>query len=164
MAELNNMLKGEGDNQNRRNSNLRSDDSSASSSCSDKGSSENDRNGRLEIVGEEEKDEKPYMPVQIRFREQELKPTQIQRKSQKVLVKDEDKDDRYWEKRKKNNMAAKRSREARRSRENQIAVRASFLEKDNALLKEELLLVKEELQAMKEQLLKAQNANQNSSM
>jgi len=163
MAELNNMLKGE-ENQNRRNSNLRSDDSSASSSCSDKGISENDRNGRLEIVGEEEKEEKPYMPMQIRFREQELKPTQIQRKSQKVLVKDEDKDDRYWEKRKKNNMAAKRSREARRSRENQIAVRASFLEKDNALLKEELLLVKEELQAMKEQLLKAQNANQNSSM
>ena len=39
-------------------------------------------------------------------------------------------------------MAAKRSREARRSRENQIALRASYLEKDNALLKEELLNVK----------------------
>ena len=39
-------------------------------------------------------------------------------------------------------MAAKRSREARRSRENQISLRASYLEKDNAALKEELLNVK----------------------
>merc|ERR1712176_888338 len=160
--ELNNMLKAE-DNPNRKNNHLRGDDSSASSSCSDKVPSENERNRSLETV-DENKESKPYLPVPLSFREQELKPTQIQRKSQKVLVKEEDKDERYWEKRKKNNMAAKRSREARRSRENQIAVRASFLEKDNALLKEELLLVKEELQAMKEQLLKAQNANQNSSM
>ena len=44
--------------------------------------------------------------------------------------------------RRKNNAAAKRSREARRSRENQIAMRASYLEKDNQILKEELLSVK----------------------
>ena len=39
-------------------------------------------------------------------------------------------------------MAAKRSREARRSRENHIALRASYLEKDNVILKEELLNIK----------------------
>jgi predicted RNA-binding protein with EMAP domain len=56
-------------------------------------------------------------------------------------------------------MAAKRSREARRSRENQISLRASYLEKDNAALKEELLNVKEELQSLRETLLIAQQQN-----
>ena len=36
---------------------------------------------------------------------------------------DESKDGRYWEKRGKNNVAARRSREARRLKENQIALR-----------------------------------------
>lgn len=45
------------------------------------------------------------------------------------------KDDRYWARRRKNNVAAKRSREARRVKENQIALRASFLEKENQGLK-----------------------------
>ena len=40
------------------------------------------------------------------------------------------KDDKYWARRRKNNMAAKRSRDARRVKENQIAMRASFLEKE----------------------------------
>ena len=39
------------------------------------------------------------------------------------------KDERYWHRRQKNNVAAKRSRDARRIKENQIALRASFLEK-----------------------------------
>ena len=45
------------------------------------------------------------------------------------------KDDHYWAKRSKNNFAAKRSREARRLKENQIALRASYLEKENIQLK-----------------------------
>ena len=45
------------------------------------------------------------------------------------------KDDQYWAKRSKNNFAAKRSREARRLKENQIALRASYLEKENIQLK-----------------------------
>lgn len=40
------------------------------------------------------------------------------------------KDDKYWARRRKNNMAAKRSRDARRVKENQIAMRAAFLEKE----------------------------------
>lgn len=35
-------------------------------------------------------------------------------------------------------MAAKRSRDARRLKENQIAVRASFLERENAALRQEV--------------------------
>ena len=43
---------------------------------------------------------------------------------------DDLKDDKYWARRRKNNMAAKRSRDARRMKENQIALRAGFLEKE----------------------------------
>ena len=39
------------------------------------------------------------------------------------------KDGKYWEKREKNNVAARRSREARRLKENQIALRTAYLEK-----------------------------------
>ena len=47
----------------------------------------------------------------------------------------EKKDDKYWDKRGKNNIAARRSREARRLKENQIALRTAYLEKQNAGLK-----------------------------
>jgi hypothetical protein len=46
------------------------------------------------------------------------------------LTPEEQKDDKYWARRKKNNMAAKRSRDIRRIKENQIAVRAAFLESE----------------------------------
>ena len=56
-----------------------------------------------------------------------LKPINMQftfvRKRAKIYVPDEAKDDRYWDKRCKNNFAARRSREARRLKENQIALR-----------------------------------------
>lgn len=58
-------------------------------------------------------------------------------------VPSEAKDMSYWEKRNKNNEAARRSREARRLKENQIALRTAFLEKENAQLKAAL----EEMQA-----------------
>jgi len=130
-----------------------SSSSSGSSGYSDKDAAQmgmRDTHSRCSPVQEEKF--RPDVP----FHEEDLRPQPIQRKSRKVLVLDEDKDEKYWEKRRKNNAAAKRSREARRSRENQIAMRASYLEKDNQILKEELLSVKEELQAMREQLILAQ--------
>ena len=45
------------------------------------------------------------------------------------------KDDRYWQKRQKNNEAARVSREAKRKKENQIVMRAAFLESENANMK-----------------------------
>ncbi len=59
-------------------------------------------------------------------------------------VPSESKDDKYWEKRVKNNVAARRSREARRLKENQIALRTAFLEKENAALRSQLEEVKAE--------------------
>lgn len=52
------------------------------------------------------------------------------KKSRKQFVPDELKDDKYWARRRKNNIAAKRSRDARRQKENQIAMRARYLEKE----------------------------------
>ena len=57
------------------------------------------------------------------------------RKRKKQFVPEELKNNKYWAKRSKNNEAAKRSREARRLKENQIAIRARFLEEENLSLK-----------------------------
>lgn len=54
-------------------------------------------------------------------------------------------DEKYWNRRYKNNEAAKRSRDARRIKENQITVRAAFLERENAGLRQELAEVRKEL-------------------
>jgi len=51
---------------------------------------------------------------------------------------DELKDQAYWERRRKNNEAAKRSRDARKAREDEIAIRAAFLEQENFQLKVEV--------------------------
>lgn len=50
----------------------------------------------------------------------------------------------YWERRRKNNEAAKRSRDARRAKEDQIAIRAAILEQENMRLRIELQALKEE--------------------
>ncbi|CAG0919760.1 unnamed protein product [Notodromas monacha] len=79
----------------------------------------------------------------------DLKPVPITKKSKKKLTPEEAKDDKYWARRKKNNMAAKRSRDIRRIKENQIAIHASFLETQvNSKMKAEL----EELRAENETL------------
>lgn len=56
----------------------------------------------------------------------------------------DEKDAAYWERRKKNNEAAKRSRDARRAKEDEIAIRAAFLEQENMKLKYELVALRNE--------------------
>ncbi|XP_060070859.1 thyrotroph embryonic factor-like [Ylistrum balloti] len=85
-----------------------------------------------------------FDPKKRRFTTEELKPQPIIKKSRKIFVPDDCKDDKYWNRRKKNNVAAKRSRDARRIKENQIAMRASFLEKENETLKKELEKMKKD--------------------
>jgi len=79
-----------------------------------------------------------FNPKERAFDMEELRPQPIIRKRKKTYVPEEAKDDKYWENRIKNNVAARRSREARRLKENQIALRAAYLEKENKLLKQEL--------------------------
>jgi leukemia factor-related protein len=74
------------------------------------------------------------------------------KKSKKQFVPDEQKDIKYWARRRKNNMAAKRSRDARRMKENQIAMRASFLEKENVKLRQEIDRIQKENSMLQDQL------------
>lgn len=57
----------------------------------------------------------------------------------------EGKDQSYWERRRKNNEAAKRSRDARRAKEDEIAIRAAFLEQENLKLKYEIAALRNEV-------------------
>ena len=70
----------------------------------------------------------------------------------------DNKDDKYWQRRKKNNMAAKRSRDARRIKENQIAMRANFLQKQNEQLQMELENAQADNQQLRKRLNKYENA------
>jgi len=79
-----------------------------------------------------------YDPKQRAFDLEELRPQPIIRKRKKNAVPEELKDEKYWDKRIKNKVATRRSREARRLKENQIALRTAFLEKENAVMKKEL--------------------------
>lgn len=56
-----------------------------------------------------------------------------------------DKDDAYYERRRKNNAAAKKSRDRRRIKEDEIAIRAAFLERENIELKFELAAARKQL-------------------
>ncbi|XP_013908417.1 PREDICTED: D site-binding protein [Thamnophis sirtalis] len=86
-----------------------------------------------------------FDPRKHRFSEEELKPQPIMKKARKIQVPDDQKDEKYWNRRYKNNEAAKRSRDARRLKENQITVRAAFLEKENAVLRQEVANIRQEL-------------------
>ncbi|MEE6483161.1 hypothetical protein FKM82_013453 [Ascaphus truei] len=86
-----------------------------------------------------------FDPRKHRFSEEELKPQPIMKKARKIQVPDAQKDEKYWNRRYKNNEAAKRSRDARRLKENQITVRAAFLEKENAVLRQEVAKIRQEL-------------------
>ena len=61
--------------------------------------------------------------------------------------------DEVQERRKKNNEAAKRSRDSRRAKEDEIAIRAAFLEQENLQLKWEAARLKSETSRLKALLL-----------
>ena len=61
-----------------------------------------------------------------------------------LMAVDDAKDVVYWERRRKNNEAAKRSRDARRAKEDEITTRASMLEQENVRLKVEVATLKTE--------------------
>ncbi|KAL0985166.1 hypothetical protein UPYG_G00153650 [Umbra pygmaea] len=91
-----------------------------------------------------------FDPRRHRFSEDELKPQPMIKKARKMLVPNDlkvgsQRDDKYWSRRCKNNEAAKRSRDARRLKENQISVRAAFLERENQALRQEVADMRKEL-------------------
>ena len=54
------------------------------------------------------------------------------------------KDQKYFERRRRNNLAAKRSRDSRKAREDQISLRACWLDGENAVLRARVARLREE--------------------
>lgn len=71
-------------------------------------------------------------------------------RGEKRAIPDEQKDAKYYEKRKRNNEAAKKSRDARKIREDRIAFRAAFLEQENSLLKAQVAALQNEMQTLRQ--------------
>ncbi|OWF40604.1 transcription factor VBP-like isoform X2 [Mizuhopecten yessoensis] len=82
-----------------------------------------------------------------------VQQTQKRPRSEKKAFPLEQKDGKYFERRKRNNLAAKKSRDARKSREDDISIRASFLEKENAILRAQVATLREEANSLKQLLL-----------
>merc|ERR1719234_649298 len=79
-----------------------------------------------------------FDPKERAFQMDELRPQPIIRKRNMVAVPEEHKDEKYWEKRIKNKEATRRSREAKRLKQNQIALRAAHLERENKILRDQI--------------------------
>nr|KAG5689574.1 hypothetical protein BaRGS_021095 [Batillaria attramentaria] len=79
----------------------------------------------------------------LKERDKQLMTGGSTRKRPRVLP-DNQKDEAYWERRRKNNDAAKRSRDARRAKEDEIAIRAALLEQENLKLRVEVAALKTE--------------------
>ena len=67
-------------------------------------------------------------------------------------VPSEYKDNSYWEKRRKNNESAKRSRDMRRSKEEHISMRVVFLENENLHLRTECSMLRKEVEQLRAML------------
>ena len=61
-----------------------------------------------------------------------------------------ERDDVYWERRRRNNLAAKKSRDAKRNRELDNHGKAALLESENSKLREELVILRKEKARLKE--------------
>lgn len=72
----------------------------------------------------------------------ELMATKPISRRTKRMVPNEAKDERYWEKRKRNNDAARRSRENKRQIELDMRARMVYLEEENSLLRKEITVLK----------------------
>ena len=70
-------------------------------------------------------------------------------RGEKRPIPDSQKDSRYFERRKRNNLAAKKSRDQRKLREETVAMRAGLLEEENAALRAQLSHLQEEKNSLK---------------
>lgn len=81
-------------------------------------------------------------------------------RSEKKPIPVEQKDNKYYERRRRNNYAAKKSRDYRKAREDEVALRASQLERENAVLKAQLSTLREEAEALKRMLIQKRQLHQ----
>lgn len=86
-------------------------------------------------------------------------PLPISKKAERRFVTQGDKDERYWERRIKNNVAAKRSRDMRRQKEIEVSEKFKQLERENALLKEEVQRLRIKAVELEQKLARFQGSN-----
>lgn len=96
-----------------------------------------------------------------KFFDQRLTLQPTLKKSKKQFVPNELKDEKYWARRNKNNVAAKRSRDTRRFKENQIVIAATYLEHENDQLRKKLEEYKTKMAEMQEKLNKYESGISN---
>ncbi|XP_065658084.1 uncharacterized protein LOC100204993 [Hydra vulgaris] len=82
--------------------------------------------------------------------EYNYKPQPMIRKSKRQFVDEKKKDETYWERRQRNNEAAKRSREQRREKEIEINRKCELLEVENANLKFTVENLQENIQKLED--------------
>ncbi|KAJ6223654.1 hypothetical protein RDWZM_002199 [Blomia tropicalis] len=73
----------------------------------------------------------------------------LKSKRKPIPVPSESKDDAYWERRRRNNESAKRSREIRRLKEMQTNKKITYLEQENVKLQAENHFLREELERLR---------------
>lgn len=105
---------------------------------------ESDGDGLDENVERIEDDDEDFKPLCSSAKKSRLSKNSKNPKSGK--------DTKYWERRKRNNLAAKRSREAKRAREIETAKKTSALEKENANLKSQVRKLKAAIQRAEKRL------------
>lgn len=79
-----------------------------------------------------------------------FQPREVIRKRRKTMVPVDRKDNGYWEKRRKNNESAKKSREYKKDREKKFFQRACELEQENQMLKERIAELETKLMTSKD--------------
>ena len=83
----------------------------------------------------------------------------ISRKADRKFFTQGEKDEKYWERRIKNNVAAKRSRDLRRQKEIEISEKHTMLERENTFLKEEVKRLRAKAVVLEQKLAQFQGAN-----
>lgn len=88
--------------------------------------------------------------------EYKYNPLPMKKKAKRQFINDGEKDDKYWKRRKRNNEAARRSRDMRRQREIEISKMWKDLERENERLKDELQKLKDKANDLEKQLMEKQ--------
>ena len=83
-------------------------------------------------------EETPTDTVRRRRPKYVYNPVPIEKKADRKFIPDKEKDTTYWQRRTKNNLAAKRSRDMRRKKEMEVNKKFQELKEENARLKAEI--------------------------
>ena len=86
-------------------------------------------------------------------------PLPIMKKADRKFVSQAKKDEKYWERRIKNNVAAKRSRDLRRQKEIEVSEKHKELEQENSRLKEEVQKLRMKAFELEQKLAHFKNAD-----